>query len=467
MKAHSDRPKPGDVPQPPIGKRLLFITAFGIATVAFSLALRAQAAPIREADVISAPPFAGQYSETWEEFPIKKFGSSQIPILDGTGTVFGTQLETDTTHMFLLCHYYAGPTDGNRFMGADSPSASMTISFSQPVSAFGGYWGNFPSIQGCAGGDTRFRFLDSAGKVVGEVYYPPDYPPGPGGMIWRGFALTKPITTVEVAGTYVVTDGMQATVNLGNSLPNISTRSAVQTNENVLIGGFIVTGNAPKTVLIRGMGPSLGGAGLGQPLADPTLELHSATALLASNDNWKDTQRDAIQNTGIPPGSDLESAIVAQLDPGAYTAILAGKNAGTGVGLVEVYDLNPTPDSRLANISTRSVVGTGTDVMIGGFILTNTTRVLVRALGPSLTKAGVSNPLANPCLELHAQDGTMIASDDDWKETQQSAIEAIGIPPTNDKESAILQALPPGNYTAVVRGVDNAVGTALVEVYGL
>lgn len=254
---------------------------------------------------------------------------------------------------------------------------------------------------------------------------------------------------------------MQAAVAIPNSLSNISTRGLVQTGDNVLIGGFIVTGTKPKKVIIRGIGSSLGGANIASPLADPTLELHSGSTIMASNDNWQDTQSAAIRATGIPPENDLESAIIATLDPGPYTAVLAGKNAGTGVGLVEVYDLNPAADSNLGNISTRGFVKAGDDVLIGGFILRNAAKVLVRALGPSLAGDGVSNSLADPLLELHAQDGSLIASNDNWK----AEIEATGIPPTQDKESAISQTLPPGNYTAIVRGLNDTTGNALVEVY--
>ncbi|MFZ1217872.1 MAG: hypothetical protein WAO00_01195 [Chthoniobacterales bacterium] len=419
-----------------------------------------------KAEVTLVPPFTGTQSETFEEFGRRFFGDDeQIPIFGDTAVLSGTRLETATYNQFLMCVAYANPVDGQFFLGGDQFGTIMTVSFSQPVSAVGAYWANMPDFSGCSGGrDTSFVFLDAAGNLIGED----TYPAGPTSTWrWHGWAFTKPVKTLIATGDFLLTDKMQATVTLANSLSNISTRSSVQTGDNILIGGFIVTGSQPKTVLIRGIGPSLGGAGVGQPLADPTLELHSSSALVASNDNWKDTQRTAIENTGIPPGNDLESAIIAQLDPGPYTAILAGRNAGTGVGLVEAYDLNPAPDSKLTNISTRSFVQTGNDVMIGGFILVNTTKVLVRGLGPSLASANVPNSLANPFLELHSQNGSVIASNDDWKETQQGEIDATGIPPTNDRESAVLRALPPGNYTAIVRGVNDTVGVGLIEVYGL
>ena len=190
-----------------------------------------------------------------------------------------------------------------------------------------------------------------------------------------------------------------------------------------------------------------------------------------NNDNWKDTQQSEIEATGIPPGNDLESAIVATLPPGAYTAIVRGKNDGTGVGLVEAYDLDSTNDAQLANISTRGFVDTDENVMIGGLIAGPTSagsgRVLVRAIGPSLTSFGVPNALQNPMLELHDSNGGLIASNNDWRDTQQLAIEATGIAPTNDNEAAILSVLSPGSFTAIVRGEDDGTGVGLVEVYNL
>jgi hypothetical protein len=261
------------------------------------------------------------------------------------------------------------------------------------------------------------------------------------------------------------------------TLLNISTRMLVLTDDKVLIGGFIITGTDPKEVLIRGIGPSL--TGVGVTLSDPTLELHQGSTIVTTNDNWKTrpdgtSQQAEIEATTIPPTNDLESAILATLSPGAYTAILAGKNGGTGVGLVEVYDLAQGANSKLANISTRGFVDTGNNVMIGGFIIGggsggNTARVIVRALGPSVPVAGA---LGDPTLELHDGSGTTIATNDNWKTrpdgtSQQAEIEATTIPPTNDLESALVQTLPPGNYTAIVSGTNNTTGVGLVEAYDL
>ena len=262
-------------------------------------------------------------------------------------------------------------------------------------------------------------------------------------------------------------------------LLNISTRMEVLTGNRVLIGGFMITGSDPKKIIVRGIGPSLSVNG---PLDDPTLELHQGNTTLATNDNWKvndqtgQSQEAEIQATTVPPGSNLESALVATLSPGSYTAVLAGKNGGTGIGLVEVYDLAQSANSRLANISSRGFVDTGDDVMIGGFIVGGpsggSASVLVRALGPSLTNSGVADTLTDPFLELHDDNGNTIATNDNWKTrpdgtSQQAEIQATTIPPTNDQESALVRLLPPGNYTAVVRGTNNSTGVGLVEVYNL
>jgi hypothetical protein len=250
-------------------------------------------------------------------------------------------------------------------------------------------------------------------------------------------------------------------------LGNISTRGLVRTVDQVLIGGFIVTGNDPKPVIVRALGPSTGVTG---SLADPVLELHdSDETVIASNDNWKSDQESAILSTGVAPTNELESAIVETLAPGAYTAIVSGKNGATGVGLVEVYDLDLTVDSKLANISTRGFVGTGDNVLIGGFIVLGdtSTSTLIRAIGPSLTALGVTGALQDPELELHDGNGTLIVSNDDWMTDQESEIIATGAAPTESAESAIVMTLAPGNYTAIVSGKSNTTGVGLVEVYQL
>ena len=264
-------------------------------------------------------------------------------------------------------------------------------------------------------------------------------------------------------------------------LLNISTRMRVQTGDKTLIAGFIVSGTEPKKMIIRGIGPSL--SGIGAVLSDPVLELHQDNATLATNDDWKTrsdgtSQQAEVVATTIPPANDLESAIVTTLSPGSYTAILSGKNGGTGIGVVEVYDLGQAANSELANISSRGFVETNDNVMIGGLIVGGNNAdgkatVLIRAVGPSLASSGLQGVLPDPTLELHDGNGGTIATNDNWKvndqtqQSQESAVKATTIPPANDLESAIVTTLSPGPYTAVVRGKNGGTGVALVEVYNL
>jgi photosystem II stability/assembly factor-like uncharacterized protein/outer membrane biosynthesis protein TonB len=273
---------------------------------------------------------------------------------------------------------------------------------------------------------------------------------------------STPTPTPEPSATPTATPKPSGTPT---TLGNISTRLGVETGNNVLIGGFIVTGTQPKKVLIRAIGPSLPIAG---HLENPMLELYSGQTLLESNDDWgKSANKAAIIATTIPPSNNLESAIVRTLPAhnSAYTAIVRGVNGGTGVGLVEVYDLDRSVDSELANISTRGLVQTGDNAMIGGFIVLNgNQKVIVRAIGPSLP---VSGALQDPVLELHNSNGAVLQTNDNWRTDQEAEIKATTVPPSNDRESAIVRALTPGNYTAVVRGVNNTTGVALVEVFAL
>jgi probable HAF family extracellular repeat protein len=253
-------------------------------------------------------------------------------------------------------------------------------------------------------------------------------------------------------------------------LANISTRVRVLPGDNALIGGFIITGTEPKKVIIRGLGPSLAGA-VDSALADPTIELHQGNVVLAQNDNWRDTQATEILATTIPPANDLESAIVRTLDPGTYTAILRDRGETSGTGLIEVYDLGLAGSSTLANISTRGLVGTGDNVMIGGLIVSGdsgqTDQVIVRAIGPSLSDFGVPDALQDPTLELHDGNGALIGFNDNWRSDHEIEIIATSFPPSRNAESAIISTLAPGNYTAIVRGVNASTGVGLVEVYNL
>ncbi len=255
-----------------------------------------------------------------------------------------------------------------------------------------------------------------------------------------------------------------------SSAVNIATRMRVETGDNVLISGFIITGSGQKNILVRAIGPSLTVPGV---LADPVLELHDASgALIATNDNWGSSQRDAISATGAAPTSDLESALIAKVNTGSYTVIVRGANSGVGVGIVEVYDLDGSDaTSRLGNLSTRGHVLTGDDVMIAGMIIRGDVakRTILRARGPTLSLNGapIAGRLQDPMMELHDGNGTMLAQNDNWRSTQQAEIEASTVAPADDREPAVVATLAPGNYTTIVRGANNSTGVALVEFYDL
>jgi sugar lactone lactonase YvrE len=252
---------------------------------------------------------------------------------------------------------------------------------------------------------------------------------------------------------------------------NISTRLQVQTGDNALIAGFIVTGNAAKKVLIRGIGPSLSAAGIFGALQDPIIELrNSSGAFVNGNDNWKSSLQAAIEATGAAPTDPRESAFLITLGPGSWTVALRGVGNTTGVGVVEVYDLDTAANSKLANISSRGVVQAGENVMIGGFIIgsgNGAARLAIRAIGPSLAAAGISNPLADPTLTLRDGNGALVSFNDNWGDTNATAIHDAHIAPSNLSESAMIVTVPPGNYTAVVAGKNGGAGVGLVEVYNL
>jgi acetyl esterase/lipase len=251
-------------------------------------------------------------------------------------------------------------------------------------------------------------------------------------------------------------------------LVNVSTRAHVGNGADVMIGGFIITGSAPKSVVIRALGPSLAQAGVAGALADPKLDLYDASGkLIAENDNWSSLPSDVVAQ-GLTPSNANESVIAMTLAPGSYTAMVSGVGDSDGVGLLELYDLD-ADHSVLSNISTRGQVTSTADPMIGGFIIdgTESAKVLVRAIGPSLTALGIDGALTNPTLELRNSDGSLLFANDNWRETQQKQIAATTIPPTDNREAAIVATLAPGNYTAVVHASGEGSGIALVEVYSL
>jgi hypothetical protein len=247
-----------------------------------------------------------------------------------------------------------------------------------------------------------------------------------------------------------------------------------------MIGGFIITGNAPKPVVLRARGPSLAGSGIpaGTLLADPVLELRGPSgALLMRNDNWQDDQRTLIEGTIYQPTDDRESVILATLPPGAaYTAIVTGKAQTTGVGLIEVYDSDSAVDAQLANISTRGLVQTGDNVMIGGFILgghppqAGETHVAVRGIGPSIQSVVPGgNVLADPTLELRDGNGALLVANDNWQDDPASASQLSfnGLALQNPNESGIFASLPPGAFTAILAGKNGSTGVGLVEIYNV
>jgi uncharacterized repeat protein (TIGR03803 family) len=420
-------------------------------------------------------------------------------LFNGNGTIFKITPAGVLTTLYSFTGGSDGANPGNVIEGADgnlygiadagatrtvfkvTPAGQRTTIYNLQGTNGTVSFGLLASSDGNVYGTTKDGGIPKAGSIfrinpAGQVTSWAFDGAGTGGQPSRPFEGTEHslygVTVVGGASSH-------GTVYRLNQAPprdllNISTRLQVLTGDKVLIGGFIVTGTDPKKVIIRGIAPSLNG--VGTTLHDPFLELHQGNFTLATNDDWKEHQAQ-VEATTIPPTNNFESAIVATLTPGAYTAILSGKNSETGVGVVEVYDLDPAANSKLANISTRGFVDVGSNVMIGGLIVSGGTgggsaRVIVRAIGPSLTTLGVPGALPDPNVELHDSVGTIIAANDDWKtrpdgSSQQGEVEATAIMPGNDLESALVQTLAPGSYTVIVRGTNDTTGVAVVEAYTL
>lgn len=292
--------------------------------------------------------------------------------------------------------------------------------------------------------------------AAGEMVFEYQYPSNGCGTAYNSIPLHAEQLSLTTAGQ-----------NL-----NVSTRGDVMGGDNVLVGGFIVTGSDSKDLVFRALGPSLTDGGVAGALSDPVLSLYDSTgALVATNDDFaSDPGMGEITAQGLAPSNAAEAATVQRLAPGAYTVVVSGKAGATGVALVEVYDLSQNSNSTLSNISTRGFVGTGDDVLISGFIIgsRNDETAVVRALGPSLADASVSGVLSNPLLKIYDNNGTLLATNDDWmSDPGASTIEAVGLAPTNTSEAATLLNLTPGSYTAVVSGVAGGSGVGLVEVYNL
>jgi len=354
-----------------------------------------------------------------------------------------------------------GPTEGPRSPGAPSVDAGPDQFLEYPTNI---------SLNGSVN--------DPSGHAtMGWKVYS-----GPVGASFTNASQATTNVTINGPGTYtfmlsaddgvhtVAYDAVVVRVTGHNALANLATRVQVGAADNVAIAGFIVTGNSSKQVVVRGLGPSLASAGVQGPLSDPLLELYDSSGnLFASNNDWQQNQAQALRDVNLALPNALESALLITLAPGAYTAIVRGNGNVSGIGLVEVYDLQPSATSKLANLSTRGLVGSGQNVMIGGTIVTgpDNARVVFRAIGPSLAGVGIANALPDPQLDLFDGSGTKIFSNNNWKDSQQVPVANSGLSPNNDLESAILLDLAPGNYTAIVSGVNGATGVALVEAYHL
>jgi hypothetical protein len=407
----------------------------------------------------STTPFQFSRPVTATNFDAQRLTEHEMDEVIGLGSHLG-QNSTDLRPQDLFSWSSAGhrntTSSGTRYFSIDS-GATNIVAFNQDPDGDFGDWLSAPCPQ-------AHPYPQNAFSCAGQS---------------SDIAATSP------EGINLDVIGYDLTQTSQTSLENISTRSFVQTGEHVMIGGFIVQGSGTKSVIIRAIGPELTQYGITDALANPRLELHDETgALIGTNDDWQTTiiggvitsnQVTDIQNSGHVPTAASESAIIADLQPGNYTAIVNGVSNTDGVALVEVYDLDSGSSSSLENISTRSFVQTGEHVMIGGFIVqgTGTKSVIIRAIGPGLTQYGITDVLANPKLELYNGTGALIGTNDDWQTTiiggvitsnQVTDIQNSGHAPTAASESAIIADLQPGNYTAIVRGVSNTTGVALVEV---
>jgi len=374
---------------------------------------------------------------------------------------------------------------GDKFKAFQFTNARLdTMPFSESTNVFG-----FPStIPSLSANGTSAAIIWAAqrvpdGQFEGKLYaYDPNdlshqfynSTTAANGRDGFGVGAKFAVPTIANGKVYVGATGNLAVFGLFNPprFGNISTRADIGTGENVLIGGFIIQGSAPRKLVIRGIGPSIkvNGSPLAGTLQDPVLELRdNAGAAISTNDNWGDSpQASEISAAGLAPKDSRESAILMTLNPGTYTAIVRGVNNSTGLGLVEIYDLS-APNSTLANLSSRGFVGTGDDVLIGGLIIVGVApqSVILRAIGPDLASKGIGGSLSDPTLELHDANGAVLAFNDNWRSNQEAEISASGLAPGNDKDAAILRTLPAANYTAIVRGAAGSTGIALVEAYAL
>ena len=359
---------------------------------------------------------------------------------------------------------YTGPTSSsvNRYFGARGPRSFGSGPFTSASSGSGDMVGITTTIfgdgisvpTGYVSGTALSDMAIYSGRTLASLGVTP------GTYVWTWGAGADQKFTLKI----------ESAILPAANITNISTRAFVGGGQALAIAGFTITGTDPKQVVIRGLGPTLTNSKVTGVLADPTLKLFDGSGTpISSNNDWKNTQQAAIQATGLAPSFDVESAILITLQPGNYTAILSGNSGTTGVGLVEVYDVGGGL-SELTNVSTRGLVGTGQNVVIAGFIISGgsgSTQVVVRGLGPTLTQHGVSGALADPVVALVDQNGNVVRSNNNWKDSQQTEIQNTGLQPPNDLEAAILATVPVGNYTVILSGNGGGTGIGLVEVYKL
>lgn len=334
------------------------------------------------------------------------------------------------------------------------------------------FWNSYRGALRTANGgqplyDIRRIALREYGRVLGLDYPDQDTPPQ---------VVTAQMNFTPTALDTLAQDdvnGVQALYGVPATdarFGNLSTRGFAGTGDRVLIGGLIVEGPSPKKFYVRVLGPSLATFGVAGPLSDPVIELRDQGGkFIASNDNWKETQEAEIRTTGSPPLDDRDCGLIVTLPPGGYTAIVTGKGGATGVAIIEVYDYSPDGSVRLSNISTRGFVGSGDNVLIGGIVISGpeAQRTLVRVLGPSLAGFGVAGALNDPTVELRDQAGNLIATNDNWKDTQEAEIRQAGTLPIDDRDCGLLATLAPGNYTVIVRGKNGGTGVGIFEAFRL
>jgi hypothetical protein len=404
---------------------------------------------------------------------------------DNLSSVFSENVGTDDTQVF------SGPLQVSS-TGLHSPDGpenfEIVITFSQPFLYDPSKGNLLLDIRNAQGGtetpplDQELDASSAAGDGVSRVYnYGDAAAPAAGktggadendslGLVTQFGTSANPAPSPTPSPTPTPS----GTVGPRNLFLNSSTRAITSGGNDVMIGGFIIQGNAAKKVVVRGLGPSISIGGMPVPgtIQDPVLELHKEDgSVLAANDDWKQTQMSDIQATGLAPNDNRESAIVISLSPGNYTAIVSNKDGTSGIALVEVYDVEQSSAGQIYNISTRAHVDTGDNVMIGGFIVggPDSARGIVRGLGPSINVNGVPVPgtLADPTLELHDGNGALLAFNDNWKDSQQAEIEQSGLAPTDDREAAIIGSFAPGQYTVILRGKNDTTGIGLFEAYKL